>query len=97
MDDSNLSALIWPVADLPRGDFRQSDYGKVILPFTLLRRLDCVLEKTKPAVLAEHVMPMVVGRDLAPSVGLGRSLLRSAFLCEVVYAPGFERAEYACG
>ena len=37
----------------PRGDYKQSDYGKVILPFTVLRRLDCVLEATKPAVLAE--------------------------------------------
>ena len=53
MADTNLSALIWSVADLLRGDYRQSDYGKVILPFTVLRRLDCVLEKTKPAVLAE--------------------------------------------
>jgi type I restriction enzyme M protein len=41
------------VADLLRGDYKQSDYGKVILPFTVLRRLDCVLESTKPKVLAE--------------------------------------------
>lgn len=49
---SPLSDLIWSVADLLRGDYKQSDYGKVILPFTLLRRLDCVLEPTKDAVLA---------------------------------------------
>ncbi|MFN6133082.1 MAG: type I restriction-modification system subunit M N-terminal domain-containing protein, partial [Synechococcaceae cyanobacterium] len=49
----NLSAFIWNVADLLRGDYKQSDYGKVILPFTVLRRLDCVLEPTKEAVLAE--------------------------------------------
>ena len=49
----NLSAFIWSVADLLRGDFKQSDYGKVILPFTVLRRIDCVLEPTKKAVLAE--------------------------------------------
>ncbi len=36
-----------------RGDYKQSEYAKVILPFTVLRRLDCVLEETKPAVLAE--------------------------------------------
>ena len=36
-----------------RGDYKQSDYGKVILPFTVLRRLDCVLEPTKAAVLEE--------------------------------------------
>ena len=50
---SSLSSLIWSVADLLRGDYKQSDYGKVILPFTVLRRLDCVLEPTKTAVLAE--------------------------------------------
>jgi type I restriction enzyme M protein len=53
MADANLSSFIWSVADLLRGDYKQSEYGKVILPFTVLRRLDCVLEKTKPAVLAE--------------------------------------------
>jgi type I restriction enzyme M protein len=51
--DPNLSSFIWSVADLLRGDYKQSEYGKVILPFTILRRLDCVLESTKPAVLAE--------------------------------------------
>jgi type I restriction enzyme M protein len=43
--------LIWRVADLLRGDYKQSDYGKVILPMTVLRRLDCVLEQTKLKVL----------------------------------------------
>ena len=53
MGDPNLSSFIWSVADLLRGDYKQSEYGKVILPFTVLRRLDCVLEPTKAAVLAE--------------------------------------------
>jgi type I restriction enzyme M protein len=53
MNHQALSSFIWSVADLLRGDYRQSEYGKVILPFTVLRRLDCVLEATKPAVLAE--------------------------------------------
>ena len=53
MSNPNLSSFIWSVADLLRGDYKQSEYGKVILPFTVLRRLDCVLEATKPAVLAE--------------------------------------------
>jgi type I restriction enzyme M protein len=53
MNQQSLSSFIWSVADLLRGDYKQSEYGKVILPFTVLRRLDCVLEKTKPAVLAE--------------------------------------------
>src|SRR5262249_2773720 len=44
--------FIWSVADLLRGDYKQADYGKVILPLTVLRRVDCVLEKTKAQVLA---------------------------------------------
>lgn len=43
--------FIWSIADLLRGDYKQSDYGKVILPLTVLRRLDCVLEKSKAEVL----------------------------------------------
>lgn len=54
MNQQALSSFIWSVADLLRGDYKQSEYGKVILPFTVLRRLDCVLEATKPAVLAEY-------------------------------------------
>src|SRR5882672_1778950 len=53
MSGTNLSSFIRSVADLLRGNYKQSDYGKVILPFTVLRRLDCVLEATKPAVLTE--------------------------------------------
>lgn len=53
MNDPNLSSFIWSVADLLRGDYKQSEYGRVILPFTVLRRLDCVLERTKAAVLKE--------------------------------------------
>ncbi len=49
----NHAALIWSVADLLRGDYKQSEYGKVILPLTVIRRLDCVLEPTKQAVLAK--------------------------------------------
>jgi type I restriction enzyme M protein len=47
----NHAAFIWSVADLLRGDYKQSEYGRVILPFTVLRRLDCVLEPTKAKVL----------------------------------------------
>ena len=43
--------LIWAVANLLRGDYKQSDYGKVILPMTVLRRLDCVLAPNKQKVL----------------------------------------------
>lgn len=54
MNINAMSSLVWSVADLLRGDFKQSDYGKIILPFTVLRRLDCVLEKTKGAVQEEY-------------------------------------------
>ena len=62
----NLSAFIWSVADLLRGDYKQSDYGKVILPFTVLRRLDCVLEPSKAAVLEEKALREGQGLDPEP-------------------------------
>ncbi|MGI5326677.1 type I restriction-modification system subunit M [Actinomadura nitritigenes] len=48
--DQNLSAFIWSVADLLRGEYSQSEYKKVILPFTVLRRFDCVMAPTRQAV-----------------------------------------------
>ncbi len=66
MSDPNLSSFLWSVADLLRGDFKQSDYGKVILPFTVLRRLDCVLERTKTKVLAEKPKREAAKLDPAP-------------------------------
>jgi len=50
---SSTANEIWAVADLLRGDFKQSQYGRVILPFALLRRLECVLAPTKDAVIAK--------------------------------------------
>ena len=66
MSETNLSSFIWSVADLLRGDYKQSDYGKVILPFTVLRRLDCVLEPTKDAVLAEKDKREAAGLNPEP-------------------------------
>ena len=51
---SEITSFIWSVADLLRGDYKQADYGKVILPFTVLRRLDCVLDATREAVWKKH-------------------------------------------
>jgi len=48
---NNHAGLIWSIADLLRGDYKQSEYGRVILPLVVLRRLDCVLEPTKKQVL----------------------------------------------
>ena len=49
---SQTAAFIWSIADLLRGDFKQSQYGRIILPFTLLRRMECVLGSSKDKVLA---------------------------------------------
>ncbi|WP_153559239.1 type I restriction-modification system subunit M [Roseimaritima sediminicola] len=66
MSQQNLSSFIWSVADLLRGDYKQSEYGKVILPFTVLRRLDCVLEHTKLAVLKEKDKREAAGLNPEP-------------------------------
>ncbi len=62
---SQIANFIWSVADLLRGDFKQSQYGRVILPFTLLRRLECVLAESKAAVVAEHerIQPLNLPED----------------------------------
>ena len=66
MNQQSLSSFIWAVADLLRGDYKQSEYGKVILPFTVLRRLDCVLEPTKEAVLTEQTARKKQGLNAEP-------------------------------
>lgn len=68
MNQQTLSSLIWSVADLLRGDFRQSEYGRVILPFTVLRRLDCVLSPTKSEVLKEYAAKQAAGIAYEPFV-----------------------------
>jgi type I restriction enzyme M protein len=66
MNHQALSSFIWSVADLLRGDYKQSEYGRVILPFTVLRRLDCVLEPTKAAVLEEFESKSKAGLNPEP-------------------------------
>jgi len=51
MAEQNNAAFIWSIGKLLRGPYKQADYGKVVLPFTVLRRLDCALQSTKTAVL----------------------------------------------
>lgn len=71
----NHAAFIWAVADLLRGPFKQSEYGRVILPFTVLRRLECVLEPTREAVLqaSEQLAGEEVDLDLIlPGVAKAR-------------------------
>jgi len=66
LHQQQLSSFIWSVADLLRGDYKQADYGKVILPFTVLRRLDCVLQPTKQAVLDEFAAKTAQGVNPDP-------------------------------
>ncbi|KVQ17715.1 type I restriction-modification system subunit M [Burkholderia ubonensis] len=68
MNHQALSSFIWSVADLLRGDYKQSEYGRVILPFTVLRRLDCVLESSKGAALAEFEAKSKMGLNPEPFV-----------------------------
>jgi len=63
--------LIWKVADLLRGDYKQSDYGKVILPMTVLRRLDCVLAPNKQKVL-EYLPKVASLKESARDVTLNK-------------------------
>jgi len=72
---NNLAAYIWSLADLLRGDFKQSQYGRVILPFTLLRRLEGVLEDSKEAVLTEYARVQQMG---LPEEAQEKLLLRAA-------------------
>ncbi|MHA6264449.1 type I restriction-modification system subunit M N-terminal domain-containing protein [Arenibacterium sp. CAU 1754] len=51
-DIKSLGSFVWSIAELLRGDFKQSEYGKVVLPFVVLRRLDCILAPTKDDVLS---------------------------------------------
>lgn len=60
---SNHAAFLWSVADPLRGDYKQSDYGKVILPFTVLRRLNCVLAA---GIYTDEEIESLVRAALAP-------------------------------
>jgi len=70
---SQTAAFLWSIADLLRGDFKQSQYGRIILPFTLLRRMECVLEPTKNAVISESC-----GQCGRPDLVREKLLLRAA-------------------
>src|SRR3984957_13386120 len=51
---SQIASFIWSICNLLRGPYKRNEYRKVILPLTVLRRFDCILEPTKAAVLKEH-------------------------------------------
>lgn len=54
--DKSISNLIWDVAEILRGDYKQNEYGSIILPFTILRRLDCLLEDTREGVYSKWLV-----------------------------------------
>jgi len=64
VNQQNLADFIWNVADVLRGDFKQSEFGRIILPFTVLRRLECVLEPTREAVRSQYELLKASGVDL---------------------------------
>jgi len=74
----SLASFVWSIADILRGDFKQSEYGKVILPFVVLRRLDCILEPRRDAVLKVHAnLPAGADdqtRDMMLSLAAGDSM-----------------------
>ena len=96
----NHAAFIWSVADLLRGDYKQSEYGKVILPLVVLRRLDCVLEPTKDAVLARHEAlegQRIENVEPVLASGRGRAVLQhlAARPSEAARRPGEHRRQPA--
>ena len=67
--------FIWEIAELLRGDYKRYEYGKVVLPFAVLRRLDCVLEATKKDVLNanEELPARLQNREPALLAAAGQS------------------------
>src|SRR5690242_11149619 len=71
---SNLGNFVWSIADQLRGVYKPHQYGNVILPFTILRRLDCVMEphREELASLAEkYDNPVRLGIEVKKATGLG--------------------------
>ena len=77
---NNHAGFIWSVADLLRGVYKQSEYGRVILPLTVLRRLDCVLEPTKADVLEqlENLPGSLQNRDPLLEQAAGQSFFNTS-------------------
>ncbi|WP_406365986.1 N-6 DNA methylase [Streptomyces sp. NBC_01546] len=80
MSDKNqeLADFIWSVADLLRGDYKRSEYGKVILPMTVLRRMDCVMSDTREDVWAREASYAGVNKDAVLRVAAGRNFYNTS-------------------
>jgi type I restriction enzyme M protein len=61
---SQIASFIWSICNLLRGPYKRNEYRKVILPLTVLRRFDCILASTKPAVLKEHAAIKAKGENI---------------------------------
>lgn len=61
---TQIASFIWSICNLLRGPYKRNEYRKVILPLTVLRRFDCILAPTKPAVLAEHALIKAKGENI---------------------------------
>lgn len=82
-NDTVLANFIWNIANKLWGPFAHTDFGKIILPFTVLRRLECQLEATKPAVLA-------MAKNIA-----GKNLDEKALLTSASQNPFYNKSEYS--
>lgn len=82
---ASLADFIWKNAETLWGNFRHTDFGKIVLPFTLLRRLECVLEPTRKEVLAQHAAFMDSGVDV------------DLILRQCTTYPFYNTSEYALG
>ena len=75
---NEISEFIWNIKDTIRDEYKEKEYEDVILPFTLLRRIDCVLEKTHEAVQKEF--KKYEGKKIQDSV-LHMLLKKAAIRC----------------
>jgi type I restriction enzyme M protein len=82
---ASLADFIWKNAEDLWGDFKHTDFGKIILPFTLLRRLECVLEPTREGVRETHAAFKDAGIDL------------DLVLRQATRYPFYNTSEYALG
>jgi len=82
---ASMADFIWKNAEDLWGDFKHIDFGKIILPFTLLRRLECVLELTRQEVLVAYDTHKETGIDL------------DLILRQVTHYPFYNTSEYALG
>lgn len=80
---ASLADFIWKNAEDLWGDFKHTDFGKIILPFTLLRRLECVLEPTREQVRENHALFKDAGIDI------------DLVLRQVTHYPFYNTSEYA--